>query len=663
MDPDVDTLYKKFLPLEAKKYPLKEFQKNVVTNVIAGNNTLCIMPTGGGKSLIYWLSGLALEGITLVISPLIALIDEQSEKIREQEIEVLTIHSGVDANKQVKIMKEFANGSFNPRFIFTSPERISTDGFFGYCLTKRKTEIKQVAIDEVHCVSQWGNSFRPFYKRIPVFLNEVYGIGTWGPKILALTATLNPKEVEDICLEFRIKNKDIIRDDLLMRSEINIKVIGFGNEDDKENKLWDLLSIHKDEKTLVYLYRKYNQRGVEDLTKSAVERGFKATFFHGDMTAVERQRIIKAFKNNEIDIIFATNAFGMGIDIPDIRVVIHFMIPESVEQYYQEIGRAARDKGAANAYILYTAKNIKVKKDHYIDNSFPKTGELKECYSKITGDKVGIATLQYYEDELIQKCLPYFLDSGLISILCKGAFNLNMLSNIKNIELLHIFNATKTKSLLASVEKTRLSVDYIVNLIYKAFLDNDVSLKHFDKCLIINSAAAEISDDKMKEIDSYIDERKSYKHDLLDYFVYLLDEKSSSIELHQEMGRYLGVPKHLLNKIYSTQKGDKVRSKSEVIIANMLHANKVQYIYEKKLYYNKVDWIEPDFTITMPDGTEVYWEHLGMIGSEDYDKTWLRKLDIYGKYFSGKLKKTYEGTTISDSALQMLESLKLTGKP
>ncbi len=659
MDPDVDTLFKKFLPLEAEKYSLKEFQKNVVVNVIAGNNTLCIMPTGGGKSLIYWLSGLTLQGITLVISPLIALIDEQSEKIREQGIEVLTIHSGIAADKQIQMLKKFANGSANPKFIFASPERISTDGFFEHCLSKRKTEIKLVAIDEVHCVSQWGNSFRPFYKRIPVFLNEVYGIGSWGPKVLALTATLNPKEVEDICQEFNIGNENLIRDDLLMRSEINIKVIKLDDEDKKEDKLWDLLNIHQGEKALVYLYRKYKHRGVEDLTEIAVSKGFKATSFHGDMTAADRQSIIKVFKNNEIDVVFATNAFGMGIDIPDIRVVIHFMIPESVEQYYQEIGRAARNIASANAYILYTTKNIKVKKDHYIDNSFPKTEELESCYSKITGDKVGIATLQYYEDEVIQKCLPYFLDSGLISILCKGIFNLKILSNIINIELQDIYNATKEKGLLASMKKTGLSAEYIVNLIYKAFLDNEVGLKHFDKCLIINSSASDISDDKMKEITSYIDERKDYKHKLLDYFVYLLEEYSSSIELHQEMGRYLGVPKHLLNKIYSTHKGDKVRSKSEVIIANTLHANKVKYEYEKKLYYNKDSWIEPDFTITMPDGTEVYWEHLGMIGSEEYDKTWLRKLDIYRKCFSGKLEKTYEGTTISDSALNMLKKLKL----
>ena len=174
--------------------------------------------------------------------------------------------------------------------------------------------------------------------------------------------------------------------------------------------------------------------------------------------------------------------------------------------------------------------------------------------------------------------------------------------------------------------------------------------------------ADKISDEKKAELVAFIKERKEYKHRLLDYFVYLLDEDVSSIQLHQEIGRYLGVPKLLLNKIYPTSKGDIVRSKSEVIIANLLFSNKVKYEYEKKLYYSKRNWIEPDFTIEMPDGSEVYWEHLGMIGVESYDKRWKEKLDIYREHYPEQLVVTYEGTTISDSAQRQLEKLKLLRK-
>jgi len=137
------------------------------------------------------------------------------------------------------------------------------------------------------------------------------------------------------------------------------------------------------------------------------------------MTARERHSIIENFRQNKLDVIFATNAFGMGIDIPDIRVVIHFMIPESVEQYYQEIGRAARDKAAANAYIMYSNKNIHVRKTHFIDKSFPSVDNIDSCFSKITSNQIGPKTMKYFEDEEIQQCFSYFLETGLINILCK----------------------------------------------------------------------------------------------------------------------------------------------------------------------------------------------------------------------------------------------------
>ena len=662
---NVDEVFKNYFPklyeeFKSKDQVLKEFQKSVVSNVVKGNNTLCIMPTGGGKSLIYWLSGVTFQGITIVISPLIALIDEQSEKIREQGYEVLTLHGGINTDKQLALLKRFSNKEFNPKFIFVSPERISLDGFFEYCIALRKDEIKLVVIDEVHCVSQWGVSFRPFYKRIPVFLNEVYGEESWGPKVLALTATLNSKEVVDICEEFRIDRDNIIRDDLLIRSEITLKVLKFTDENQKEERFWNLLDIHRPEKTLVYLYRKYHQRGVEDLTKLATEKGFKAIAFHGDMSAAERQQIIKAYKNDEIDVIFATNAFGMGIDIPDIRVVIHFMMPESVEQYYQEIGRAARDKGAANAYILYTNKNIQVKKTHFIDKSFPNMEDLEAYFTKITGNQVGLKTFQYYDDEEIQKYLPYFLDNGLISILCKGVSNLKMLSDINNSKLKEIYDSTKAKGLITSIKTTGKGAKEIVDLIYSSVIKNEVKLvKGFDKCLIIQTEHETIPDNTKADLIKYIEERKEYKNNLLDYFAYLLEEGNDSNQLHQEIGKYLGVPKHMLNRIYSTSKGDKVRSKSEVIIANLLYEHKVDYEYEKKLFYARDKWIEPDFTIKLKNGSEIYWEHLGMIGVESYDNRWKEKLEIYRNYFPGKLEVTYEGTAISESAKKMIEKFKL----
>ena len=191
---DISKNFKKYFPDLAREFSLKPFQKETIKNIVEKkNNTLAIMQTGGGKSLIFWLTGLSLQGITIVVSPLIALIDEQTSKLEEQGYNVLKLHGGIPARKQINLLKDFYNQKINPNFIFISPERLATDGFFEFCLKHRINEIKLFVIDEIHCVSQWGFSFRPFYKSIPVFLNQVFG-ENW-PLILGLTSIINPKEL------------------------------------------------------------------------------------------------------------------------------------------------------------------------------------------------------------------------------------------------------------------------------------------------------------------------------------------------------------------------------------------------------------------------------------------------------------------------------------
>jgi ATP-dependent DNA helicase RecQ len=656
MDIKISSLFENYFPDLANKFNLNDFQEKSVSNVLNKNNTLCILPTGGGKSLIYWLSGVALNGVTIVISPLIALIDEQASKIEEQGYQVLTLHGGITAKKQVELLKKFYRKELNPDFIFVSPERISMDGLFEFCIKSRSDDIKLIAIDEVHCVSQWGFSFRPFYKRIPDFLNNIFG-NQW-PTILGLTATLNPKEIKDICNHFNISSSNIIKSDLLVRSEIELKKIQFHNEDEKEEKLWDLLKIHKGEKILVYLYRKYHKRGTEELKNKAIEKGFRAINFHGDMSSKERQEIISAFKNGDFDVVFATNAFGMGIDIPDIRVVIHFMMPESVEQYYQEVGRASRDGQASNAYILYTNKNIQVKKSHFIDRSFPSIEKLHDVFKKITNNRQGLKTVTYFDDDEIQQCLAYFLDNNILTIVSKGLISLDIFSDIKNAELNHLLNLTKNKGTLRTVKKSGLSPSEISEVAFSAIANDEVKLtKNMKKCLIVENKYEDLEEKLLKLIEQNIEEKRNYKHQLLDYFTYILENCDNSKELHQEIGRYLGVPKHQLNKIYKTKKGDLVRSKSELIIANLLVDENIEYEYEKKLFYTDNRWIEPDFTITLGD-KEIYWEHLGMIGTESYDRRWLEKLSIYETYFPGQLVTTYEGATLTDSVRVIIKKVK-----
>ncbi|MBT2757876.1 ATP-dependent DNA helicase RecQ [Mesobacillus foraminis] len=653
---DVKNLFKQCFPKLAKKFCLTEFQESVVQQVLARENTLCIMPTGGGKSLTYWLSGLGLQGITLVISPLTALIDEQALKLEEQGYKVLTLHAGIDAKKQLKLLKDFYKGELNPNFIFASPERISTDGLFQFCIKSRKDELKLIAIDEIHCVSQWGHSFRPFYKHIPTFLNNVYG-DQW-PTVLGLSATLNRKEVADICDSFKIKSESVLKSELLVRTEIEMKTFKFIKEDEKLEKLWQLLTIHQNEKTLVYIYRVKGKNSTEELSKAAIERGIKATHFHGDVSSKDKQDIIEQFKNNELDVVFATNAFGMGIDIPDIRVVIHFMIPESVAQYYQEVGRASRDKKASNAYLLYSNKNIDVKKSHFIDKSFPTMDELKEAFSKITSNKIGCKTLSYFDDEDIQKCLPYFIDNGVIEIVAKGIISLDVFSDVEEPELVDLIALTKTKNIITTMKKSKKSAKEISDIVFIAIVTDKVRVdKSLGKCLIIKSNLEKLDESTLKRLEEYGNEKKAYKHAHLNFLVHILENCDNSKELHQEIGRHLGVPKFLLGKIYATTKGDLVRSKSEVIIANLLHQHGISYEYEKELIYDGNKRLSPDFTLIV-NGVEYYWEHLGMIGKDDYDTRWLEKQSIYQQYFPNQLLITYENPALTKSVEALLTQIR-----
>jgi len=658
---NTNELLKKFFPkLINQINKLKEFQSRVIKHVFDKKSTLAIMQTGGGKSLIYWISGKAL-GTTVVISPLIALIDEQARKLEEQGHKVMVTHGGINSNKQIENLTEFCNGNLNPDFIFASPERIATDGYFEYCFKKRSKDIKLIVIDEIHCVSQWGFDFRPFYKRIPDFLNIIFE-KNW-PVILGLTATVNPKELKDISNDFSIPVNSILKDNILLRFDVKLNVEKFTTEDEKEIRLWSLLEENKDKKILIYLYRKYNKRGTEDLSKKAQDKGFRSESFHGDMSGDERQKILDNFRNDNVNIIFATNAFGMGIDIPDIRTVIHFMMPESVEQYYQEIGRAGRDGKGADAYILFSNKNVSVRKSHFINKSFPNSDDLKRIWKKISGNKSGLKTLQYFSDEEIQTTLQYFLYSKVLNISSKGFTHINIFKDVKDRQLLKIIQSTKTGLLTNALKKCGLTDKKLFEKLYSGISKNTLELNgSINKCILINCKTDELSDEVLEIINKEIEEKKKYKHDLLDYLVYILNNYDStnifqeSEKLHQEIGRYLGVDKHSLGKIHKTLKGDWVRSKSEVIICNLLFSNKINYEYEKKLYYNNKDWIEPDFTIKVNNQT-IYWEHLGMLGDSKYDERWMNKKEIFLKL---KLKPiiTKESAILSDEVFEIIKKIK-----
>ena len=245
-----------------------------------------------------------------------------------------------------------------------------------------------------------------------------------------------------------------------------------------------------------------------------------------------------------------------------------------------------------------------------------------------------------------------------MQILCKGFADLKNLVDVQDKELEDIIGCTKTKNLMTTTKKSKVAVKEIVRKVYESLVCGTAhTTKPLERRLIIEILEKEISQAKMEDIQKFIEDRRTYKHDLLNYLVFLISGNISSNELHQEIGRYLGVEKHNLNKLYSTVKGDYVRSKSEVIIANLLFERGIKYEYEKHLPYGPGKWLEPDFTVFLPNGKELYWEHLGMLGIERYDDRWLEKQDIYDKYFNDQLIITYEGATITESVLTQIDHI------
>lgn len=646
-------------PEMASQFQLKPFQEQVINQVVNKGSTLAVMSTGGGKSLIYWVAAQALQGVCLVVSPLIALIDEQADKLREQGFEVLSIHGGMGASEQIKQLKKFARGESKPDFIFASPERMSTDGFFEFCITVRKDQIKLVVIDEVHCITQWGFDFRPLYKHIPSFLDSVFE-NNW-PKVLGLTATINPRELAEIIQDLKIPKQSILKDDVTLRFDIDLKVEQFIEEEEKRERLWSIIEEHENDKILVYLYRKYHKGGVEELCEAATEKGLKAVSFHGDMSGTVRQSIIREFRDGDTNLVFATNAFGMGIDIPNIRVVIHYMIPESIEQYYQEIGRAGRDHNGATAYLLYSHKNVKIRKTHFIDKSFPKEDKVKELFSKVANNEITIKTLQYFDEEELQSIFPYFLNCGAISVLGKGFTGIKVFKSNSNDDLQKLIDSTRTGMVVPALlkpEYAKMSCKDFFNTTYKAIVNEEAVLsKKLDKCLIIRADESALTTSQLEMICSEMEDKRKYKHELLDYLVYLLDNYDDSNSLHQEIGRYLGVDKHKLGKIHQAENGIWVRSKSEVIISNILYRSNIDFTYEEKLYYNERQWKEPDFTIRH-NGKIWYWEHLGLLGDEQYNENWQEKKLIFknmGIYDSVLI--TKESAVLSQQANELIKRI------
>lgn len=343
----------------------RPLQEDIINSILAGKDTLALLPTGGGKSICFQVPALAKEGICLVISPLIALMKDQVEGLKKKGILALSIYSGMSFLEVKKTLQNAAHGNY--KFLYVSPERLETDLFLDYLPSMH---ISMVAVDEAHCISQWGYDFRPPYLRIASIRDQLPNV-----PILALTASATKSVQNDICEKLLFKKKQQRFQQSFERANLSYSVF---NVVSKQNKLLEIVNNVKGSGIVYCKSRKQTKDIAELLTLNNIS----ADYYHAGLSNEERNKRQENWINNITRIIVCTNAFGMGIDKPNVRLVVHYGVPDCIENYYQEAGRAGRDGKRAYAVLLYNDREV-ADLQLQSDIRYPDKATIKQVYIAI----------------------------------------------------------------------------------------------------------------------------------------------------------------------------------------------------------------------------------------------------------------------------------------
>ncbi len=349
----------------------RPLQEDIINSVLQGNDTLALMPTGGGKSICFQVPALAREGLCLVISPLIALMKDQVENLKKRDIKAVAVYSGMHYNEIDLALDNCIHGDI--KFLYLSPERISSEIVR---LRLKKMKINLITVDEAHCISQWGYDFRPPYLKIA----EVRQLFPDVP-VLALTATATKEVVEDIQIKLNFKQKNVFVKSF-ERTNLTYAVI---REEDKFNRLLRIIAKVKGS-GIVYVR---NRRKTKEISDFLNKNNISSDFYHAGLDTKTRDLKQNAWMTGVRKIIVSTNAFGMGIDKADVRFVVHFDLPDTPEAYFQEAGRAGRDDKKAYAILMYFESDIIDAKQN-LENAYPPPEEIKNTY-KCLGNYYNLA--------------------------------------------------------------------------------------------------------------------------------------------------------------------------------------------------------------------------------------------------------------------------------
>lgn len=368
-------------------------QEEIICSIGSGKDTLGLMPTGGGKSITFQVPALALDGMCIVITPLIALMKDQVANLKNRGIRAVAIHAGLKREEVVMLLEDCIFGGY--KFLYVSPERLASDLFQSKL---RKMKVSLIAVDESHCISQWGYDFRPAYLEICKVREILPGV-----PVLALTATATPKVVDDIQDRLGFVQKNVFR---MSFERTNLWYIVRKTD----NKIEELKRILGKVPGSAIVYVR-NRRRTKEIAEELEASGVSTTYYHAGLDAAEKDRRQQSWTDGKVRLIVATNAFGMGIDKPDVRLVVHIDMPDSIEAYFQEAGRAGRDGQTAYAVLMYSPGDKRIVSKRITD-SFPEKDFVRTVYEKLAyyyqmamGDGLGCV----YEFSLSQFCQRFSL--------------------------------------------------------------------------------------------------------------------------------------------------------------------------------------------------------------------------------------------------------------
>ncbi len=467
----------------------RPMQEEIIQSVLDGKDALALLPTGGGKSICFQVPAILKEGLCLVISPLIALMRDQVDSLNQKEIPSVALHSGLNFYEVKTILQQATHGDY--KFLYLSPERLETNLFKEYLPA---LNVSLIVVDEAHCVSQWGYDFRPPYLRIANLREELPGIS-----VIALTASATPVVQKDITEKLLFDNGNIFRQSF---ERPNVSYSSFC-VDSKVNKITEILK-NVNGSSIVYCS---SRKQTKELAHLLSLQSIPADFYHAGLQQKDRDEKQQAWINNEIRVMVCTNAFGMGIDKPDVRTVIHFDAPDCLENYYQEAGRAGRDGKKSYAVLVYQKENIEALRA-LPDRRFPPIPEIKKIYQSLADYlqiPVGNGEGLYYDFDLLSFVKNFKLDSLLVVNTLRVLEQEGHITFSENIFLPTQIQFTVEKENLIEFERSHEQLEPLIKCLlrtYEGIFDNRVSI-HEKQLAWLSRLPIETVQDQLQQLRSF----------------------------------------------------------------------------------------------------------------------------------------------------------------